>query len=79
MTSAKLEGVRCVATGMGGVLRPAAVEMGAIVAAETSVAQTPGSADSKARLPQRLRGFTRHARLSLRLSLENRGYEVRYF
>ncbi len=46
MTSAGLEGVRCVATGTGGVLRLAAVETGAIVAAETSVAHAPESANS---------------------------------
>jgi hypothetical protein len=55
MTSARLEGVRCVAAGIDGVLRLATVEMGVIVAAETSVAHAPESADSGRRVLQRLR------------------------
>jgi hypothetical protein len=59
MTSAKLKGVRCVVTGMGGVPRLVAVGMGVTVAVETSVAQTLENADSRACLSQRLRGQPR--------------------
>jgi hypothetical protein len=47
MTSAKLKGVRCAATEGGGVPRLVAVGMGVTVAAETSAAQEPESADSR--------------------------------
>ena len=60
ITSAKLEGARNVATGRGGAPRLAAVEMGAVVAAETSVATTEGAETSRAHLSRRLVGHLTH-------------------
>jgi hypothetical protein len=48
MTSVKLEGVRRAATGTGGAPRRVAVEMGAVVVAETSVVTTEGAETSRA-------------------------------